>query len=121
MFHAPSRFPLLCFALSFCLAPITRAQETRATVLGLVTDPTGAAIPAVVVTARSLETSVETKATTNSSGAYEIPYIVQGNYEISVEAPGFRSTPEPVWRSAWARASTSTCEWKSARHRPASR
>ncbi|MFN7919687.1 MAG: carboxypeptidase-like regulatory domain-containing protein [Bryobacteraceae bacterium] len=66
------------------------AQETRATLLGLVTDPSGAAVPGASVIVRSSETRVETKATTNHAGAYEVPYLVQGSYEVTVEATGFR-------------------------------
>jgi hypothetical protein len=81
---------LLLAALSVALAALASGQETRATLLGLVTDPSGSAVPLATVLAKSVDTGVETRTATNQAGAFEIPYLVQGAYELTVEATGFR-------------------------------
>jgi len=56
---------------------------------GRVTDATGAVLPKVVVTAHNVDTGVDTKAVTNGSGVYTIPYLHHGSYTVSAEIKGF--------------------------------
>ncbi|MEO8371452.1 MAG: TonB-dependent receptor [Candidatus Solibacter sp.] len=67
-------------------------RADRATVTGIVTDPTGHSIPAANVKIKSDDTGVTTDLTTNDSGVYSSPSLVLGVYTISVEAPGFKTT-----------------------------
>lgn len=71
------------------LAAILCAQQ-RGTLSGVVTDPSGAPIAKATVTATETRTGVKTSATTETSGAYTMPFLPIGQYEISAEAPGFR-------------------------------
>src|SRR6185503_12942315 len=64
------------------------AQE--ATVVGTVTDPTGAALPNVSVTLTNTETGLATKATTSADGQYVAPNLHIGHYTVNVTASGFR-------------------------------
>jgi hypothetical protein len=73
------------------LAAALSAQEYRATLLGLVTDPTGDAVPNAMVSVTNIETGVSLNTRSNAEGNYVVPYMVPGNYRVSVEAPGFKS------------------------------
>jgi hypothetical protein len=67
------------------------AQGERGAITGLITDPSGAAIPNVEVVAKDLTTSVETKATTTAAGVYRIPYLPPGSYRVSASLAGFKT------------------------------
>jgi len=68
----------------------SRAQTSTGTILGSVADASGAVIPGAKVTATEVQTSVSTNTSSNSLGYFEIPFLLPGNYQISVEAKGFR-------------------------------
>jgi hypothetical protein len=69
----------------------------RVAVTGLVTDPSGAAIPGATVTLINQETSVKTVIATNSAGNYTTPAMVLGsNYTLQVEKAGFRTYVHPA-------------------------
>jgi hypothetical protein len=59
---------------------------------GIVTDPAGAAVPAAAVHAANVDTGLTRQAVTNDQGDWEIRFLPTGNYDVRVEAPGFRST-----------------------------
>jgi len=75
---------LAVVALSFTV----KAQD--ATIVGTVTDPSGAAVPNVKVTATSIETGLVSTANTSDSGAYVIPELKIGHYDVKAEASGFK-------------------------------
>ena len=66
------------------------AQEFRATLTGRVSDAGGAAVPNAKVTARNLQTSEEFNVTSNEEGNYTLPFLIPGNYRVTVEAAGFK-------------------------------
>lgn len=68
------------------------AQETRGSITGRVTDPSGAVIPTVKVEALNVATNVSVTAVTNEAGNYDIPYLLPGLYRLTAEAPGFKRT-----------------------------
>lgn len=84
---------LKCCAYVVCalvgLAPV-QAQDVRATILGRVTDPTGAAVPGANVEVLNLANSVRTARTTNNAGNYEIPFLDPGQYSLTIELTGFK-------------------------------
>src|SRR5207244_3575560 len=67
------------------------AQESRGTITGTVTDTQGAAMPGVSIIAKHTGTNVESKTTTNESGAYVIPFLNTGAYSVTATASGFKS------------------------------
>lgn len=67
-------------------------QGTRGSLSGVVKDPNGAAIVAATVTLKQVGTNEESKATTNSQGAFSFPSLQPGKYSASVEAGGFKKT-----------------------------
>src|SRR5580700_2964369 len=78
-------------AVSFCalLSGVLRAQGTRASISGIVQDPTGAAVPGAELNLRSLSTSTVARATSGPDGFYTFPDLVADSYELAVTAKGF--------------------------------
>src|SRR5690348_14598193 len=68
------------------------AQTTFATITGMVTDPQGAAISGAQVTATLLSSNYEYKTRSNELGYYTLGQLLQGEYTLRVESPGFGST-----------------------------
>lgn len=66
------------------------AQEFRATVNGRVTDSNGAAISNATVMVRNTLTNETATVTTNSEGAYNVPFLKPGTYSLTYEAAGFK-------------------------------
>jgi hypothetical protein len=67
-----------------------RAQEFRATVVGQISDSSGAPLPAATVTAVNVDTGVATKAATDTAGVFSVQYLLPGTYTVAVEAKGFQ-------------------------------
>jgi outer membrane receptor protein involved in Fe transport len=65
------------------------AQSAQLT--GQVTDSTGAVIPDATIVARHVSTGVARTTRTNEAGYYTIPLLNSGAYEITAQAPGFKS------------------------------
>ena len=61
---------------------------------GVVSDPTGAAVPNADVSLTNAEISVARSTRTNSNGAYAFLNVVPGAYTISVSASGFASVKQ---------------------------
>jgi len=66
------------------------AQSTDAVVSGVVSDPSGAVIPASTVAARNVKTGVVTRTASNDSGIYIFAALPPGTYQISAEHTGFK-------------------------------
>jgi len=78
------------FVAAFAVIFSAHAQETRSTVLGRISDPTGAVIPGAVVEATNLDTGVRAMVPTNANGDFLLPFLIPGPYSLTVEAPGFK-------------------------------
>src|SRR5262245_28571377 len=67
------------------------AQEgINAALAGTVSDPTGALIPGVEVTAKNTATGVTSTTVTNESGTYRFPSLQPGTYEATAALTGFQ-------------------------------
>ena len=66
------------------------AYGQQATVVGTVTDASGAVIPNVAITMTNTETSQIHNVTTNDSGQYVVADVQIGRYSIKASAPGFK-------------------------------
>jgi hypothetical protein len=74
------------------LSAILFAQRAdRATLTGVVTDPTGSNVAGASVRIRNNDTGVETTLNTNDAGAYTSPSLVLGTYTVTVEQAGFKT------------------------------
>src|SRR5215472_5235087 len=78
--------------LALAAAASAAAQTTTAELSGNITDPSGAAISKVKVTAVNTGTGLSHEAITDDSGGYLITQLPPGTYNISAEASGFRKT-----------------------------
>ena len=66
------------------------AQEARGTILGRVSDSSGAVIVGATVEGLNTATGVRATASTNESGDYVLPYLIPGPYSVTVDAQGFK-------------------------------
>ncbi|MGB6133382.1 MAG: carboxypeptidase-like regulatory domain-containing protein [Acidobacteriaceae bacterium] len=64
-------------------------QNAQGTIVGHVTDPSGAIVPGAKVTITDISTNVSRHLTTNGSGDYAAPDLNPGIYSVTAEAPGF--------------------------------
>lgn len=77
-------------------SPVVLAQTAGTGALtGTVTDPSGAVVPNVTVTAISLDTGQARTATTGTDGTYKIGLLPPGNYRVTFEASGFKAVEVP--------------------------
>ena len=77
-------------AFTCLLAPVF-GQESRGTIGGRVTDPSGAVVAGAEVRATNPQTDASAPAKTNQDGIYQIPYLIPGTYTLHVEYPGFKT------------------------------
>ena len=77
-------------AVAAVMAALVSAQDYRAKVQGIVTDPASAAVPEARVTLRNVGTGVETVHQTGPDGRYVFDFVDPGNYTLKVEAAGFK-------------------------------
>src|SRR5712691_11210568 len=90
------RIAIQAFVLMLVLVIVSlaaaHAQEAGGTILGVVTDPSGAAVGNANVSIKNVATGVERSVPTNDDGVYVAPNLVLGSYEIQVAATGFAAT-----------------------------
>jgi outer membrane receptor protein involved in Fe transport len=67
------------------------AQAVYGSIIGTVTDNTGAVVPGAKVTITDVGKGVSFSATTNATGYYEQGHLIAGTYEVRVEAQGFQT------------------------------
>ncbi len=82
----------LAFALTitaFAARPAL-AQVLYGSIVGTLTDETGAVVPKATVTVTNTATGLSRQATTDETGYYSIPNLQEGTYDLSVTASGFR-------------------------------
>lgn len=73
------------------LTTLARAQETRSTITGTVTDPAGAIVPNATVQVTNTDTGATTEVKSNAVGVYNAPFLNQGTYQIKVTVNGFKT------------------------------
>ena len=66
------------------------AQTTTATILGTVTDKSGATVAGATVTARNTQTNLTRSAITSEAGEYRIEFLPVGTYDLEVSGKGFK-------------------------------
>jgi hypothetical protein len=71
------------------------AQESRGTIIGRVTDSTGAIMPGVKVDIINTATNVASTATTNDEGRFSAPFLLPGAYRVVAEKSGFKRYVQP--------------------------
>ena len=87
----PAAFAILVFGLVLLTPRAAAAQAVTGTILGTVTDNTGAVMPGVTVTVTQVETGQNRAYVTDSNGEYTAPSIPTGTYRVNAELQGFKS------------------------------
>ena len=82
------RFAFVIFCLSVALA---RAQDTTGTILGTITDASGAVLPGVTVTVKNVDTSQVRTSVSDAAGRYRLPLLPPGRYEVTAQLSGFQT------------------------------
>ncbi len=67
------------------------AQTFRGTILGTVTDPSGAVISGAKVTVKNTGTGLERSTETSGDGSYSLPELPIGTYNVTVTQSGFQT------------------------------
>src|SRR5262249_19485186 len=80
----------LCGIFLFGQTPVY-AQQTSATLVGTITDTTGAVAPNARIKAVNLATGAAREATSDDSGNYSLPFLPAGDYEVTITAQGYKT------------------------------
>jgi hypothetical protein len=93
-YNSPRKFSKL-FGLfflfsSFSLITLPSMAQFRASIQGVVTDPSGAIIPGATVTLTDTTTNHTDTATSNGRGVYTFNALPPNNFTLTVTAPGFK-------------------------------
>jgi Carboxypeptidase regulatory-like domain len=81
-------FLLACVAVN---VPCASAQAVYGSIIGTVTDPSGAAVAGAKVTVTSATKGTAYSATTNADGNYSVTHLIPDTYNVKSEAPGFKA------------------------------
>src|SRR2546425_12009205 len=79
------------FAVVLLCGILAYGQPTGGTILGALSDESGARLPGVTVTITHLDTGIVRSVTTDEAGRYRAPSLGLGNYEVKAELVGFRT------------------------------
>ena len=80
----------IAFVAGLLLVNRATAQSTTATILGTVTDKSGAGVAGASVTARNTQTNLKRDAATSEQGEYRIEFLPVGTYDLEVIGKGFK-------------------------------
>ena len=72
-----------CCSLFLIGATDLSAQETAATLVGSISDASGAVVPEVLVRATNLATNVSRESKSDGSGNYTLPFLPAGDYSVN--------------------------------------
>lgn len=87
----PFRIPcVLTLVILLACVPLAYSQEVRASITGLVTDPSGAPVAAADIHVTNLASNMVVSNKSNDSGNYVTPFLPPGTYQLTIEAKGFK-------------------------------
>jgi hypothetical protein len=81
---------LIAPSVLLLLLSIAAHAQQAGTILGTVTDQSGAVVANVGVTITNTDTNQSTQVTSSSSGDFVVPDLKVGNYVVRAQAPGFK-------------------------------
>jgi hypothetical protein len=83
---------LLVMVLAFAWTAPAFAQQTTATLVGTITDESGAIVPGVTIVAKHLNTGRTFEAVSTSTGVYTLQLLPVGDYEVAFTLAGFQTS-----------------------------
>jgi hypothetical protein len=93
MYTLPNRFHSRGDGMRFLLISLAAlalyAQVERASIVGTVTDKTGASIPGADIRVTNETTNTSLGVSTTESGDYSAPNLIPGSYTITAQKQGF--------------------------------
>src|SRR5215472_16842658 len=81
----------ITLALILLVAVNLSAQTFRGTILGTITDPSGAVVAGAKVTVKNTGTGLERTTETSGDGSYSVPELPIGSYNVTVSQTGFQT------------------------------
>ena len=81
--------------VAFLAGTVADAQVLYGSIVGNVTDSTGAAVPGATVTIEQAETKLTRELVTDAAGAYHFTAVPSGTYSVTVTMTGFRIVQPP--------------------------
>ena len=72
-----------------CTVRPTLGQAVYGSIIGTVTDSSGAAVRSATITVTDLTKGTSVTTTTNDSGEYSVLHLIPDTYSVRAEAPGF--------------------------------
>ena len=109
MIYANARGHLHLALLCAIFATAAFGQINTATIVGSVSDQSGAMVAGASIVLENVDTQATRTTRTDETGSYGFQVLPVGSYRMAVEAPGFkrRSGRAFVWKRATIRESTS--------------
>src|SRR5215813_3755645 len=94
---ATGAFLFCLFSMLLVSSVILQAQQVTGAIVVTVSDATGAALSGAKIVARDLDRGTILTTTSNESGAFNIPLVPVGRYEVKAEAKGFQNAANPAF------------------------
>ncbi len=85
-------FGILSTCLLLSMSVSLLAQSERGSIVGVITDSSGAVVPGATVTITNLGNKTVLTLTTNDEGIYDAPFLPPATYEVAAIATGFGKT-----------------------------
>src|SRR5215212_4440175 len=86
----------LIFGLNQSTPVFAQSGSTASGITGNVIDEQGGRITGVLITLKNINTNLTREAKSDNDGAYSIPQLPPGNYELTAVAEGFKSLNQVV-------------------------
>src|SRR5690242_8751404 len=89
-------FVRLCLIFSLCVLPAISQSINSGTVLGTVTDPSGAVVAGAMVQLQNSVTGYSQSVTTDNAGTFRFNNVPQNNYRLTVQTAGFTAATQAL-------------------------
>ncbi len=87
---ATGRFGVYLLALAGLFGCGAAWGQTNGSIRGIVNDPSGAVVPGATITVTLTGTDSKRSVTADKDGAFDIPELAVGTYELTADAQGFK-------------------------------
>jgi len=91
-FRVHHLFLLVALVVATSMGNSASAQVTTSSIVGSITDATGAAVQHAVISVKDVDRNLTKTASSNEQGFYRVDFLLPGNYTVSVSATGFKTS-----------------------------